>query len=113
MTDFRHRHLSLNTAIYFVIASMVGTGVFTSLGYQLLDIKSIFSLLMLWLIGGVISLFGALSYAELIAIYSKSGGEYYLLTKIIHPSIGFVAGVISATVGFAAPAVIAAMAMGN
>ena len=113
MTDFRHRHLSLNTAIYFVIASMVGTGVFTSLGYQLLDIKSIFSLLMLWLIGGVISLFGALSYAELVTIYSKSGGEYYLLTKIIHPSIGFVAGVISATVGFAAPAVIAAMAMGN
>ena len=113
MTDFRHRHLSLNTAIYFVIASMVGTGIFTSLGYQLLDIKSIFSLLMLWLIGGVISLFGALSYAELVTIYSKSGGEYYLLTKIIHPSIGFVAGVISATVGFAAPAVIAAMAMGN
>jgi len=113
LTDFRHRHLSLNTAIYFVIASMVGTGVFTSLGYQLLDIKSIFSLLMLWLIGGVISLFGALSYAELITIYSKSGGEYYLLSRIIHPSIGFVAGVISATVGFAAPAVIAAIAMGN
>ena len=92
---------------------MVGTGVFTSLGYQLLDIQSGFSIMMLWFIGGVISLFGALSYSELASALPKSGGEYYLLSRILHPSIGLSAGLISATVGFSAPAVLAAIALAN
>ena len=92
---------------------MIGTGVFTSLGYQLLDIQSGFSIMMLWFIGGVISLFGALSYSELASALPRSGGEYYLLSRILHPSIGLSAGIISATVGFSAPAVLAAIALAN
>ena len=92
---------------------MIGTGVFTSLGYQLLDIQSGFSIIMLWFIGGVISLFGALSYSELASALPRSGGEYYLLSRILHPSIGLSAGIISATVGFSAPAVLAAIALAN
>ena len=92
---------------------MIGTGVFTSLGYQLLDIQSGFSIIMLWFIGGVISLFGALSYSELASALPKSGGEYYLLSRILHPSIGLSAGIISSTVGFSAPAVLAAIALAN
>ena len=92
---------------------MIGTGVFTSLGYQLLDIQSGFSIIMLWFIGGGISLFGALSYSELASALPKSGGEYYLLSRILHPSIGLSAGIISATVGFSAPAVLAAIALAN
>ena len=92
---------------------MIGTGVFTSLGYQLLDIQSGFSIIMLWFIGGVISLFGALSYSELASALPRSGGEYYLLSRILHPSIGLSAGLISATVGFSAPAVLAAIALAN
>ena len=68
---------------------------------------------MLWFIGGVISLFGALSYSELASALPKSGGEYYLLSRILHPSIGLSAGIISATVGFSAPAVLAAIALAN
>lgn len=89
---------------------MVGTGVFTSLGYQLVDIRSFFTIIILWIVGGILSLFGALSYSELATALPRSGGEYYLLSRIIHPSIGFVAGVVSATVGFSAPAVLAAIA---
>ena len=92
---------------------MIGTGVFTSLGYQLVDIQSIFPLIMLWVIGGVIALCGALTYSELATAYPRSGGEYHLLTIIVHPSLGFAAGIVSSTVGFAAPAVLAAMALGN
>ena len=92
---------------------MIGTGVFTSLGYQLLDIQSGFSIIMLWFIGGGISLFGALSYSELASALPRSGGEYYLLSRILHPSIGLSAGIISATVGFSAPAVLAAIALAN
>ena len=113
MINAEHRHLSLTTAISLVVSSMIGTGVFTSLGYQLLDIQSGFSIIMLWFIGGVISLFGALSYSELASALPRSGGEYYLLSRILHPSIGLSAGIISATVGFSAPAVLAAIALAN
>ena len=113
MINAKHRHLSLTAAISLVVSSMIGTGVFTSLGYQLLDIQSGFSIIMLWFIGGVISLFGALSYSELASALPKSGGEYYLLSRILHPSIGLSAGIISATVGFSAPAVLAAIALAN
>jgi APA family basic amino acid/polyamine antiporter len=101
------------TASSFVIASMIGTGVFTSLGFQLNDIQSIFPLIMLWIVGGVVALCGALSYSELGAALPRSGGEYHLLSRIIHPSIGFAGGFVSATVGFSAPAVLAAMALGT
>ena len=92
---------------------MIGTGVFTSLGYQLVKIQSVFPLMMLWIVGGIVALCGTLVYSELGTALPPSGGEYHLLSRIIHPSIGFGAGIVSATVGFTAPAVLAAMALGS
>jgi basic amino acid/polyamine antiporter, APA family len=92
---------------------MVGTGVFTSLGFQLVDIQSASAILMLWLIGGLSALCGALSYAELGAALPRSGGEYHFLTEIYHPCAGFVSGWVSATVGFAAPTALAAITFGT
>ncbi len=92
-----------------VIANMVGTGVFTSLGFQLLDIRSGFALLALWAIGGVAALCGAMTYAELGSALPRSGGEYNLLRRIYHPAAGFVSGWISSTVGFSGPVALAAM----
>ena len=106
------KKFSLRTAIAIVVANMIGTGVFTSLGFQLLDIQSTFVLLMLWLVGGVTALCGALTYAELAATLPRSGGEYNFLSQIYHPAAGFVSGWISATVGFAAPTALAAMTFG-
>ena len=92
---------------------MIGTGVFTSMGYQLSDIQSTFSLMMLWIIGGIISLSGVLCYAELSTALPRSGGEYHLLSYSLHPSIGFASGIVSATVGFTAPAVVSAILLGE
>ena len=92
-----------------VIANMIGTGVFTSLGFQLLDIRSGFVLLLLWTLGGLIALCGAMTYAELGAAMPRSGGEYNFLSRIFHPIAGFVSGWVSATIGFAAPTALAAM----
>ena len=97
------------TAIAVVIANMVGTGVFTSIGYQIIDIKSSFALLLLWLVGGLAALCGALTYAELASRIPRSGGEYNFLSQLYHPSVGFVSGWVSFTVGFAAPTALAAM----
>jgi APA family basic amino acid/polyamine antiporter len=104
------RSIGFTTAAAIVIANIIGTGVFTSLGFQLSEIRSGFALLLLWVIGGVLSLCGALCYGELSAALPRSGGEYHFLSAIYHPAVGFMAGFVSATVGFAAPIALAAMA---
>lgn len=101
------------TATSLVIANMIGTGVFTSLHFQVKDITSVFALLLLWIIGGIIALCGALSYGELGAAMPRSGGEYHYLSKLYHPAIGFLSGWVSVTVGFAAPTALAGMALGD
>ncbi len=88
---------------------MIGTGVFTSLGYQVGDLPSGFAILLLWALGGLTALCGALCYAELGAALPRSGGEYHFLGQIYHPWAGFVSGWVSATVGFAAPIALVAM----
>ena len=100
-------------ATAIVVADMVGVGVFTSLGFQVKDIASGFSLLLLWLVGGIVALCGAFCYAELASMFPRSSGEYNFLTRSYHPAIGFLAGWLSATVGFAAPVALAAMAFGE
>ncbi len=107
------RTISLLTATCIVVANMVGTGIFTSLGFQVGDLPSGFAILALWALGGLCALCGALSYAELAAALPRSGGEYHFLREIYHPAVGFVAGWISATVGFAAPVAIAAIPFGT
>jgi APA family basic amino acid/polyamine antiporter len=98
------------TATNLVIANMVGTGVFTSLGFQVSSIPSDFALLALWVVGGIAALCGALFYAELAVALPRSGGEYNFLSRIYHPAIGFLAGWISALVGFAGPIALAGLA---
>ncbi len=92
---------------------MVGSGVFTSLGFQVSGLPSGFALLLLWALGGVCAFCGAQAYGELAAALPRAGGEYHFLSAIFHPAAGFVAGWASATAGFAAPVALAAMAFGQ
>jgi basic amino acid/polyamine antiporter, APA family len=105
--------ISWITATAIVVADTIGVGVFTSLGFQVADIPSGFSLLLLWVVGGIVAICGAICYAELAAMLPRSSGEYNFLRRIYHPAFGFVAGWLSATVGFAAPIALAAMAFGS
>ena len=98
------------TATAIIIANMVGVGVFTTLGLQLVEINSLFAVMMLWVIGGISALCGALSYAELGASLPRSGGEYTFLSEAYHPAAGFISGWVSATIGFAAPTAAVALA---
>jgi basic amino acid/polyamine antiporter, APA family len=104
--------VSLVTATAIVVADMVGVGVFTSLGFQVEDISSGFSLILLWVVGGVAAMCGAICYAELASMFPRSSGEYNFLRRIYHPALGFLAGWLSGTVGFTAPVALAAMAFG-
>jgi len=104
---------SLYTATMIVIANMVGAGVFTSLGFQVLGLSSGYSIVWLWLLGGIVSLFGAGCYAEIATRLKGSGGEYNFLSKIYGNAVGFSAGWVSFTVGFAAPIAAACIALGT
>jgi APA family basic amino acid/polyamine antiporter len=92
---------------------MVGTGIFSSLGFQVAAMPSGFPILLLWLMGGLLSFFGAVNYAELTAAFPRSGGEYQLLSRIYHPGVGFVAGWISMVAAFPAPVAAAALVFGR
>lgn len=104
---------TLTVGITLVIANMIGTGVFTSLGYQVGSIPSGFAILVLWAIGGVVALSGAFTYAEISTTLQKSGGEYHYLGKIFHPALGFVSGWMSLLVGFAGAISAVALAIGE
>ena len=99
------------TAAAIVIANMIGTGVFTSLGFQLADVQNTWSIILLWFIGGMLALIGAFTYAELGTHFKESGGDYVFLSRIFHPFAGYLYAWVSLTVGFSAPIGISAMAM--
>ncbi len=105
--------VGLPTAVSLVIASMVGTGIFTSLGFQIEYLDSPFALLTLWAVGGGLALCGALVYGELGAALPRSGGEYHLISQLYHPSLGFIVGWITTTLGFAGPIALSAIAFGD
>ncbi len=96
-----------------VIGSMIGTGVYVSLGFQVAVLPSGFHILLLWLLGGALAFMGATCYSELAAALPRSGGEYHFLSEIYHPVVGFLSGWISILAGFAGPVAIAALAFGN
>jgi len=105
-------NIGLFTATTIVAANQIGTGVFTSIGFQVFSIQSGVSIVVLWLLGGLVALAGAFSYGELSAAMSRSGGEYHLLSEIYHPIVGFSSGWISTEVDFTAPIAAASMALG-
>lgn len=102
--------ISAYTGVSIVVANMIGTGAFTSLGFQLESITNTASIITLWILGGILALCGAFSYAEVGTFFKKSGGEYTFLSEIYHPIIGYLSGWISLTVGFAAPIALSALA---
>jgi len=89
---------------------MIGTGVFTSLGFQLAVVQNTWTILLLWLLGAVLALFGAFAYAELGTHFKESGGDYIYLSRIFHPLLGYLSAWAGLTVGFSAPVALAAMA---
>lgn len=104
------RKLGLFPATNIVVANMIGAGVFTTAGLLLEGLGSPGMMLMLWFIGGLIALCGAMSYGELGIAMPGAGGEYLFLSRLYNPLAGFLSGWVSFIVGFSAP--IAASAMG-
>jgi len=104
------KKITVYTASAIVVANMIGTGVFTSLGFQLSSVQNTVTIMLLWLAGGILSLFGAFAYAELGTHFKESGGDYIYLSRIFHPVLGYLSAWSGLIVGFSAPVALAAMA---
>jgi len=104
------RQLGLFPSTNIVIANMIGAGIFTTSGLLLAGLHNPILMMVLWAVGGIIAICGALSYGELGAAMPQAGGEYLFLSKLYNPLSGFLSGWVSFMVGFSAP--IAASALG-
>ena len=98
-----HKHVRLRSATYLVIANVIGAGIFTTTGFQAADIGHPGYIFLLWIVGGVLALCGALCYAELGAAMPHAGGEYVYLRKTYGPALGFMSAFVSLVAGFSAP----------
>jgi amino acid transporter len=107
------RQLGFVSATALVVASMIGSGVFTTSGFLLADLQSPWRVLVAWLAGGLIAMLGALCYGALARRFPESGGEYIFLARTIHPAAGYLAGWISLLVGFSAPLAAVSLAFGE
>lgn len=89
---------------------MIGAGVFTTSGFSLAGLESRQYVMVAWLIGSMIAICGAISYGQLAQRITESGGEYLFLSRMVHPSIGFIAGWVSLLAGFTGAIAFAATA---
>ncbi|WP_319479177.1 amino acid permease [uncultured Draconibacterium sp.] len=104
------RRLGLFPVTNIVIANIIGAGIFTTTGYLMGFLQNPAVMLILWGIGGLVALCGAISFGELGAAFPEAGGEYVFISKLYSPMLGFLSGWLSLIVGFSAP--IAASAIG-
>ena len=93
----------LAMATFMVVASMVGTGVLTTSGYTVASVGSNQWMLLLWVVGGVTAVCGALTLAELSAALPRTGGDYVYLYEAYGPLPAFLSGWVSFVIGFAGP----------
>ena len=91
MSEYK-RDLGLKESVAIVISRIIGSGIFRTPApiMALVGCTSLFGLV--WVIGGIITIFGAVIYAELTAMLPKAGGPYIFLKEAYGPYIAFIRG---------------------
>jgi APA family basic amino acid/polyamine antiporter len=84
--------MTLTDATMLVSGSMIGSGIFIVSADMARTVNSPFWLLMAWLVSGVVTIFGALAYGELAAMYPRAGGQYVFLRESMGSLMGFLYG---------------------
>lgn len=86
------RAIGLGSAILLVVGNVIGSGIFLTTGGMAALIPSASLLLIAWVIGGVLSITGGLTYAEMGAMFPRSGGVYVFLREAYGPLPAFLYG---------------------
>jgi APA family basic amino acid/polyamine antiporter len=104
------RGLSLFDATMLIVGSVIGSGIFVAPSIMAGYIQGPGLLLGLWILGGVLTLFGALAYGELAAAMPRAGGQYVFLSRAFGPLWGFLYGwtlLLAINTGFIAAVAVA------
>jgi len=91
-SDELKRDLSLADCALLVIGSVIGSGIFLTPGNIARTVGSVEGVFLVWVAGGILSLFGALAYAELGAMFPRAGGIYVFLREAYGPLTAFLYG---------------------
>ncbi len=86
------RTLGLGYVIIFVIANIIGSGVYKKIAPMAAELQSSSWILLAWIVGGIITLFGALSNAEVAGLLADTGGEFVYLKRIYNRFFAFIYG---------------------
>src|SRR5438270_3873986 len=86
------RGLGLTAAISVNVANIIGTGIFLKTRVMTCNVGTPGKVLAVWVVAGLLSLAGALTYAEIAAMMPRAGGEYVFLREAFGPSLGFLYG---------------------
>lgn len=86
------RELSLSDAILLVVGNVVGAGIFTTSGFLAGELPQPTLFIAIWVLGGILTLCGACTYAELSAIFPLAGGDYHYLKAAFGGWAGFLLG---------------------
>src|SRR3954462_4054893 len=86
------RRLGLWSAVAVLVGSTIGSGIFRVPSTVAADVGTLGAMMLIWLLGAVIALFGALTLAELAAIFPRSGGIYVFLREAYGPLPAFLFG---------------------
>jgi APA family basic amino acid/polyamine antiporter len=87
--------LGLWDATLLVVSGVIGSGIFLTPGAIAANLPHPGAILLAWLVGGILSLAGALANAELGAMFPRAGGDYVYLREAFHPAAGFLVGWLS------------------
>lgn len=90
--DGLKRELGVWSAAAIVVGTVIGSGIFLVPSTMVRNVGSPAKVFIVWIAGGLLSLFGALSYAELAAAMPEAGGEYVYLREAYGPMWGFIYG---------------------
>lgn len=88
MTELK-RDLGVWAALAIVVGTVIGSGIFRVPQAMILNVGAVPTVFAVWIVGGALSLAGALTYAELAAAMPGAGGEYVYLTEAYGPLWGF------------------------
>lgn len=87
-----NRTLGLRLAVIMVVGNIIGSGVYKKVAPMAVELHSPGWVLICWLLGGIITLFGALSNAEIAGMLADTGGEYAYYKKIYNKFFSFLYG---------------------
>ena len=86
------RALGLGYVVIFVVANIIGSGVYKKIAPMAAELHSSVWILVAWIVGGIITLFGALSNAEVAGLLADTGGEFVYLKRIYNRFFAFMYG---------------------